>query len=295
MAAVALRRAGVRLRGDLILESVCGEESMDHNVGTSATVRRGYTADAAIVTEPCGLPHPPKVAPCSAGDFWLRIVVPGKATHVMARGDLIWPGGVGERYGVNAIDKGLFIAGLMDKLERNWGQTKVHPLFPPGHFTVGMNTLLGEPPGPFVPFIVPHRCTLDYIVIYPPDANPEAIKREVEEYLNHVFDLDPWLKVNRPALEWPHHWPAYDTPVDHPICATIAAAHEAALGEPAQFQGFAAVDDATYLERGGIPAISYGPGNIMVCHAVDEHVALAEVVACCKVLAATAIDWCGVA
>ena len=268
---------------------------MDHNVGVSATVRRGYTADAAIVTEPCGLPYPPKVAPCSAGVFWLRIVVPGKATHVMARGRLIWPGGEGERYGVNAIDKGLFIAGLMDKLERNWGQTKAHPLFPPGHFTVGMNTLLGEPPGPFVPFIVPHRCTLDYIIVYPPDESGEAIKREVEDYLNHVFDLDPWLKVNRPTLEWPHHWPAYDTPLDHPICATIAAAHEAALGEPAQFQGFAAVDDATYLERGGIPSISYGPGNIMVCHAVDEHVALAEVVAACKVLAATAIAWCGVA
>ena len=63
---------------------------------------------------------------------------------------------------------------------------------------------------------------------------------------------------------------------------------------PAEFQGFAAVDDATYLERGGIPSISYGPGNIMVCHAVDEHVAIDEVVKVCKVLAVTAMEWCGV-
>jgi len=295
MAALALRRCGVRLNGDLILESVVGEETMDHEAGVSATVRRGYRADAAIVTEPCGLPGPPLVAPCSAGVFWLKVTVPGKPTHVMARGSLIWPGGGGETYGVNAIDKGLFVAGALQKLEQNWGHTKRHPLFPPGHFTLGVNVILGTPPGPMVPFIVPDRCVLDYIVIYPPDTAPAAVKAEVETYLNGVFDQDPWLAAHRPLLEWPHHWPAYNTPREHPICQTIAAAHARALGVPATFQGFAAVDDATYLERGGIPAISYGPGNLMVCHAVDEHVAIADVVRACKVLAATAMDWCGVA
>ena len=295
MAAVALKRSGVRLRGDLILESVCGEESMDHTVGVSATVKRGYTADAAIVTEPCALPYPAKVAPCSVGTFWLRVTVPGKATHVLARGALIWPGGAGEEYGVNAIDKGIFVANAVRKLEENWGFTKSHPLYPPGYFNIGMNLMVGRPPGPPVPFIVPHEAVLDYIIIYPPDEQPEDIKAEVEAFLNGVYDQDPWLKHHRPAMEWKHHWPAYDTPVDHPICQTIARTHEDALGVPAEFQGFAAVDDATYLERGGIPSISYGPGNIMVCHAVDEHIAIDEVVKACKVLAVTAMEWCGVA
>jgi acetylornithine deacetylase len=295
MAAVALKRCGVRLAGDLVLESVCGEESMDHERGVTATVKRGHTADAAIVTEPCALPYPSKIAPCSVGTFWLRINVPGKATHVLARGALIWPGGAGEAYGVNAIDKGIFVANAVRKLEENWGTTKSHPLFPPGHFNIGMNLMVGRPPGPPVPFIVPHEAILDYIVIYPPDENPADVKAEIETFLNGVYDQDPWLARHRPTMEWKHHWPAYDTPVDHPICQTLARAHEAALGEPAQFQGFAAVDDATYLERGGIPSISYGPGNLMVCHAVDEHVAIDEVVKVCKVLAATALDWCGVA
>ncbi|HLL51295.1 MAG TPA: M20/M25/M40 family metallo-hydrolase, partial [Thermomicrobiales bacterium] len=43
MAAVALRQVGVQLAGDLLLESVVGEETMDHNSGVSDTVRRGYT------------------------------------------------------------------------------------------------------------------------------------------------------------------------------------------------------------------------------------------------------------
>lgn len=295
MAAVALKRCGVRLQGDLILESVCGEETMDHKVGVSATVKRGYMADAAIVTEPCALPHPVKIAPCSVGSAWLRITVPGKATHVLVRGALIWPGGAGEAYGVNAIDKGIYVANAIRKLEENWGFTKSHPLFPPGHFNIGMNLMMGVPPGPPVPFIVPHEAVLDYIVIYPPDEKSDDVFAEIETFLNNVYDQDPWLKRNRPAMEWKHHWPPYNTPVDHPICQTIAQAHEDALGVPAEFQGFAAVDDATYLERGGIPSISYGPGNLMVCHAVDEHVGVDEVVKVCKVLATTAMEWCGVA
>jgi acetylornithine deacetylase len=55
------------------------------------------------------------------------------------------------------------------------------------------------------------------------------------------------------------------------------------------------VDDATYLERGGIPSISYGPGDVMMAHAVDEYVLCRDVIDACKVLAATAMDWCGVA
>ena len=294
-AAEALKRAGIRLRGDLILESVVGEESMDHERGVTATVRRGYRADAAIVAEPTALLGGSAIAPCSAGVFRLTITVPGKATHVMVRGSLIWPGGAGEAYGVNAIDKGFYVYQALRKLEETWGFTKPHPLFPPGHFNLGVNLMTGRPPGPPVPYIVPHECVLDAIVIYRPGDDPQAVKREVEAYLSGVFDLDPWLTAHRPTLEWPHHWPAYDTPIDHPICTITARAYEAALGVAPCFEGFPAVDDAVYLERGGIPSISYGPGNVMMAHAVDEYVEVAEVIKSCKVYAATALAWCGVA
>jgi hypothetical protein len=52
-AALALQRADVRLRGDLILEAVVGEECMNHDVGVSATVDRGYSAD---LTTPLSMP-----------------------------------------------------------------------------------------------------------------------------------------------------------------------------------------------------------------------------------------------
>jgi acetylornithine deacetylase/succinyl-diaminopimelate desuccinylase family protein len=294
-AAEALNRAGVTLKGDLILESVVGEETMDHEAGVTATVRRGYRADAAIVTEPSGFSCLPVIAPCSPGTFWLRIRVPGKATHVMVRGNLIWPGGAGERYGVNAIDKGYLVYEALNRLEADWGMNRNHSLFPPGHFTIGMNLLSGHPPGPPVPFIVPHECVMDYIVIYRPEDDPDEIKAEITAYLSHTFDQDSWLKEHRPTLEWLHQWPVYDTPVDHPIVGVLAASHERALGRSAVLRGFPAVDDATYLQRGGIPSISYGPGDVMMAHAVDEYVACDAVIEATRVLATTAIEWCGVA
>ncbi|HVA85293.1 MAG TPA: M20/M25/M40 family metallo-hydrolase, partial [Candidatus Saccharimonadales bacterium] len=93
----------------------------------------------------------------------------------------------------------------------------------------------------------------------------------------------------------PHTWPPYDTPVDHPINMAIRTAHEAALGEPVVVQGFAAVDDATYFERAGIPAVSYGPGSILTCHCLDESVPNDDLLRTAKVYIATAIEWCGVA
>ncbi len=294
-AAEALTAAGIRLKGNLVLESVVGEETMDHEAGVTATLKRGYTADAAIVCEPTGFPEPPALAPCSPGTYWLRVVVTGKATHVMVRGSLIWPGGEGERYGVNAIDKGFIVYEAIRKLEAEWGMTKNHPLFPPGHFTMGVNLMKGIPPGPEVPFIVPHECTLDVIVVYPPNDDPTGVQREIESYLERVFDQDSWMRSHRPTLTWMHHWPAYDTPIDHPIVTTVTGAHRSALGRDVQIQGFPAVDDATYLEKGGISAISYGPGNVMNAHAVDEHIACKDVIDACKVYAVSAIDWCGLA
>jgi len=56
LVAQALTDAGIELEGDLLLHSVVGEETMQHELGTSAVLEAGFTADAAIVTEPTSMP-----------------------------------------------------------------------------------------------------------------------------------------------------------------------------------------------------------------------------------------------
>ncbi len=131
-AAQAIRNAGLRLQGDLILEAVVGEEVMDHECGVTATIDRGYRADAAVVSEPSSPPDPLAVVPISPGLWWFSVTVRGKASHASMRGQTFRAGGGGAEVGVNAIDKGILIFQAIRQLEDTWGQTKRHPLFAPG-------------------------------------------------------------------------------------------------------------------------------------------------------------------
>jgi acetylornithine deacetylase len=297
-AARALHDAGVRLRGDLVLESVVGEESMDHECGVTATVKRGYRADAAVVSEPSAPPHPLAVVPVTPGLLWFSVTVAGKATHSSMRGQTIRAGGQGSDVGVNAIDKGFIIFQALRVLEEEWGLTKQHPLFPPGHFTIHPGVVTGGPNGVLVPFFISEFMTTEYCVWYSPTDDPEDVKREIETTVKRAAQLDAWLREHPPVVEWKLHWPA-NTPDADEITEALVQAHESVAsgtrfaGRP-PLAGFAAVEDATFLTLGGTPAISYGPGDIRVAHAADEFVLIDEVMCATRTFAALAMDWCGV-
>ena len=294
MAAKAIVKSGCKLKGDLLLESVVGEETMSHELGTTATVKRGYTADAAIVSEPSGPPVNLAVEPVTPGLFWMRVACIGKSTHSSVRWHIMRPGGMGARIGVNAIEKGTYILSVLQQLEQQWGMTKQHPLFIPGQFTIHPGVIKGGPKGTQNPYIVSEYCMIDYAVWFPPQENPEDIKNEIETYIKNASKMDPWLAENPPKVEWLLYWPASNVDKDAPICRLCASAHEFVTGEPAVYQGFTAVNDAAFLNLQGIPSITYGPGSILVAHSVDEYVDISELIIAAKTYAVSAINWCGV-
>lgn len=297
-AAMALRNAGVRLRGDLLLEAVAGEEVMDHEVGTTATVKRGYVADAAVVAEPSGPPYPLAVIPVTPGLLWFSLTVRGKPSHACMRAQTIRAGGAGAAVAVSAIDKGVQIFQALRELEEQWGQTKRHDLFAPGHFTIHPGVVTGGPAGVLVPFAISEFMTTEYCVWFHPDDEPEAVKHEIEEHVRRAAQLDPWLRDHPPEIEWKLTWPAAVVDTDHPIVRATQRAHElGAVGTPyageAKVWGFLAVEDTSFLILGGVPAISYGPGDVRLAHAYDENIVIEELVTACKTYALLALEWCG--
>ena len=52
------------------------------------------------------------------------------------------------------------------------------------------------------------------------------------------------------------------------------------------------VNDSGWFSYFGIPAISYGPGELTQAHSNDESVALADVLTFAKTMAAFIIQWC---
>jgi acetylornithine deacetylase/succinyl-diaminopimelate desuccinylase family protein len=296
-AARALHDAQVPLVGDLVLQAVVGEEMMEHQFGTTACIERGPRADAAVVGEGTAPPAPLCVAPVTPGVLWCTIRVEGRATHASMRGLTHRPPASGrpaeEPLGVSAVDKIVLLHGALAKLEKDWLLTKRHPLFEPGHFALLPGVILGSPKSGLVPFMVPDEGRLEVVVIAHPDDTPELVREEVEEAVRRAASTDAWLRAHPPTVEWRHHWPRSAIAADHPIVAATAEAHERATGLPARVAGFAAVDDATWLNAAGIPAITYGPGDLRAAHAVDEWVDIEEVIKATRTYALLALEWCG--
>ncbi len=295
--AQALEDCGVRLRGDLHLHSVVGEEMMEHAVGTSAVIEAGFRTDAAIVTEPTSYPRPLSVNVVAPGVLILRVSVTGIATHAGNRPLAIRPGGPGSTIGVNALERLLPIVHALQELEAQWGMTKVHPYFAPGFFTIGPNVLHADAGLPF-PAYFPDRALVEYVVWYQPRETPEQVKAEIEAQVAAVAQLDPWLRAHPPLCEWLLNWLPYETAWEHPLCQTMAQAHATVAGAPVPPPSpqtpanFGAACDATFYQLAGIPAIAYGPGDLKIAHCRDEHVLVPEITAAAKVLALAALDWC---
>jgi acetylornithine deacetylase len=76
-AAEAVRRSGVRLKGDIVLACVVGE--LQGGVGTSYLVRHGPLADMAVVTEPVGANH---IATVHAGVVEFAVHTLGRSYHI---------------------------------------------------------------------------------------------------------------------------------------------------------------------------------------------------------------------
>jgi acetylornithine deacetylase len=311
MAATAIGRAGFQLAGDLILESVVGEEVGEYQIGTGAVINAGFRADGAIVTEPtapvCPDPlNPPTlllIAPVTAGLLWMTLEVIGKRGHNNLRPHLVRAGGVGEAAGVSAIEKGVYLLTALQHLEQQWGQKYTHPLFDPGHFSLHPGVITGGTHGAQVPFFISEFCRIDYSILYPPMLSSLAIEAEIEEFVGRASSLDPWLEKNPPRVTWQLDWPPSVLGADHSLTRTVACARRDAIGE-SRYRGpgrdpairaFQAVDDATFFNLAGIPAISCGPGSIQFAHAIDENVAIGEVIAATKLYAFSAVDWCGLA
>lgn len=83
--------------------------------------------------------------------------------------------------------------------------------------------------------------------------------------------------------------PPVDTPVDHPVVASLAMAHEEVSGSPARYGGVPGTTDGTILTRdAGLATVVYGPGGKWIAHQADEFVEVADLVRCARVYASTA-------
>ena len=272
---------GVKPKGDIILETTIEEE--DGGIGGAlATILRGYTADAAILTEPTNCTF---IGVASAGVLYFRVKVSGKPAHAS----------VAHR-GINAIGKAIKIYNALVRLNRERQRRIKYPLaekFAPdlrGHVTT-LN--VGVIKSGDWPSTVPGWAELECRIGWPPGEKLNDVKKQIENVINKTAMTDYWLRRNPPKIEW-IGWQAEPSEQDigHPLVQTVKKYAKEVTGKSITFYGGHAGLDTRHFIAHNIPAITYGPRGENY-HSVDEYVEVNSVVDVTKVLALTLLDWCG--
>jgi acetylornithine deacetylase len=272
----AIRTAGIRLAGDVVIASVQGEE--DGGLGSFALLQRGWTADACVIPEPTEL----DVIPANAGALTFRLRVRGRATHAARRTD-----------GVSAFDKFLVVHRALADLERR-RHREVDPLAARWELAhpLSIGSVRSGDWASSVPDLLVAEGRLGVAIGEPVEDARSALEHAVAE----ACADDPWLCDHPVEVEWwGGQFASGRIPDGSDLVPRLQRAHRAAGGADHDVYGAPYGSDLRLLTGlGGIPTVQYGPGDVQLAHGPHESVPVAEVVTTARTLAVLALDVCGV-
>ncbi len=255
-ALAALRAAGASTP-EIVLQCVSSEE--DGGLGTFAALERDAAFDAALIAEPTGW----DVVCAQAGALTFRCVVPGRAAHAAYRLE-----------GCSAIDRYVRVHAALADLEARMNRAVEHPLM--RDLELPYPLLVGRAAGGEWSSQVPDRVEAEGRIGVPVGADAASVRAALEDAVAAALD-----DGEAPAEV---HWtggaflPA-ETAADHPWAVRVAAAVSAERGVPARVAGVPWGADMRLFAARGIPCVMAGTTGIERAHAVDEWVAVDELVA----------------
>lgn len=278
LAVEALQALGIKLKGDIIIESVVEEES--GGSGTLAAILRGYRADAAIIPEPSGM----AIYPQQQGSMWFRITLQGLVAHG------------GTRYqGVSAIEKAIAVIKGIEELERRRNLPLLkEPLYKGTPIPVPIN--IGKISGGNWPSSVPDLVTLEGRMGVAPGERLEDAKNEMKAALLSLKAVEPWFEKHPPVLEWfGARWLPGSIAQEHPLFLLLIDAYRKVLGKEPEIKASPwGTDGGLISHLAGIPTVVFGPGVTEAAHYPDEYINLNSVLQAAGIYALTIMDWCGV-
>lgn len=271
-----LKTAGIKLKGDVLINIVIDEEVSGH--GTLDTVIRGYKADAGISGETSGL----AVQPACIGRIWFEIEIQGKAA------------GIQRRYqGVSGIELGYKITKAVEALEAKRVATVKHPLYPKA--IDALPCMIGAFHSGNFPSSFPATCLLKGSMATVPGEDHEGVKLSLVEHIAKTAAEDPWMKDHPPKVRFVgYDAQASEIPVAHPIVETVSKNYTEVTGRQPEISGRQGAADTRFLNLyGNTPTVIFGPGSTAIMHSDDEYVSIDDYLAAIKVMALSIYDWCG--
>ena len=279
MALKAIKDAGVRLKGDVILEYVMDEELTGN--GTLACVTRGYRADAGICCETSSM----CVQPGSIGRIWFTINIKGKAAGIQRRYE-----------GVSGIELGYLVTQAVAAYEKERVARIRHPLYP--DILGAIPCMVGQFDSGSYNSAFPDSCTLKGSMATVPGEDSTAVKADFVHFITErVAKQHPWFKEHPPEILFTGYFAEpSEIPTDSPIVQTLCRSFEQVMGRPPEISGREGAADIRHMNMyGDTPTVIFGPGRTEQMHANNEWVAIQDYLDAIQVLADTIISWCGIA
>jgi acetylornithine deacetylase len=274
-AVAAIRTAGLRTSRRFALHSVIGEE--DGGIGAFATLQRGHTGAACIITEPTS----GTLITANAGALTFSIQVPGVATH-----------GSTAYVGSNAITSYMAVHHALAELEQQRNRS-VEPLM--REYRVAYPISVGRVRAGDWASSVPDLLIAEGRMGIRIDEDPAQAKVELEETVAKVSAQDPFLREVPATVTWTGgQFAGGHLPAAHPLGRRVADAHADATRtcRPRE-RGAPYGSDLRLYAAQGIPTLHYGPGDVRLAHGPEESVDVQELADCTRTLVLSLLRECG--
>lgn len=291
-ATLAIERAasqGIEL-GDVIMASV---PSKRHARGVAAVLHDGLTADASLYLHPAesgaGLNE---IKAFASGHLEFRITVEGKLPDTTEPGHTAFA-----HLAINPVDKAMLVVAALKALDVERA-ARVHNETLDAAIGRSTNLMIsnlqcGED-GRFGR--LNDICVIGGAVSFPPGEAMADVQAEIEQCIVSCADQDPWLRDNRPTLEWVSGVTGAHCPPDHPLYQVTARAVSAVTGaEPHVNPMHTSSDIRNPPVQKGIPTVGLGGlcGDLSQNGLTDEWIDLDDYFRTIDVTAAVILGWCG--
>ena len=283
MATLALRRAGVPLRGDVVLACVAAE--LNSGIGTIHALEHGGRTDMAVVAEPYGART---ILTKHTGTMDVVVHTLGRATHISKK-----------EQGVDAIALMMRAVAALGAMRF----THTHDQDLPGLPRLNVGSIIGgrgrnhDLRGAYT---VSDFCTAYVNVRFNASQTGQTVVADIRRTLEALAAEDPAFRYEIEFPPAPERGlgrlakAAVDVPTTEPVVQMVrrnlllmTGAEPEHLGVrlPQSYAG----NDTTHLWAAGIPCCIYGPGGGYTDYH-DVHVELADLFLCTRVLALTALE-----